>query len=188
MPKKPKKRVLYRDKKTGKLVSKATWTRSRTHGGTRYVRKASATKKRSKRAVRRPIPRHKASRKRVTGKRVRKVKRKRKAPRKRLQRHEYQINVKYIPKEGAKVEVQIAAFGPPGQTREQVITAVDYYLDEGENMEDDEGNIVWEVHIRFWERYGRQSFGDDESARMHLKFFVGDADLEVTNKTTGKTL
>lgn len=28
----------YRDRKTGKFVSRATWERSKSHGGTRYVR------------------------------------------------------------------------------------------------------------------------------------------------------
>lgn len=30
--------VRYRDTKTGRLVSKSTWTRSKAHGGTRYKR------------------------------------------------------------------------------------------------------------------------------------------------------
>lgn len=30
--------MVYRDRDTGRFVSKATWTRSHTHGGTRYVR------------------------------------------------------------------------------------------------------------------------------------------------------
>jgi len=30
--------VIYRDKKTGRLVSKTTWKRSKAQGGTRYVR------------------------------------------------------------------------------------------------------------------------------------------------------
>jgi hypothetical protein len=30
--------VLYRDKKSGRFVSKSTWKRSKAHGGTRYVR------------------------------------------------------------------------------------------------------------------------------------------------------
>jgi hypothetical protein len=30
--------VIYRDKKSGHFVSESTWTRSKAHGGTRYVR------------------------------------------------------------------------------------------------------------------------------------------------------
>jgi hypothetical protein len=30
--------VVYRDKKSGRFVSKSTWKRSKAHGGTRYVR------------------------------------------------------------------------------------------------------------------------------------------------------
>lgn len=33
--------IRYYDQKTGKRVSKATWKRSKAHGGTRYVRRSS---------------------------------------------------------------------------------------------------------------------------------------------------
>jgi hypothetical protein len=33
--------VRYRDRQTGQLVSKSTWTRSKAHGGTRYVRESA---------------------------------------------------------------------------------------------------------------------------------------------------
>src|SRR5215472_12271939 len=36
--KKTKRSVVYCDKKTGRLVSEATWKRSKAQGGTRYVR------------------------------------------------------------------------------------------------------------------------------------------------------
>jgi len=35
---KARQSVVYRDKKTGRLVSQATWKRSKARGGTRYVR------------------------------------------------------------------------------------------------------------------------------------------------------
>lgn len=31
-------RFIYRDKQTGQMVNKETWTRSKSQGGTRYVR------------------------------------------------------------------------------------------------------------------------------------------------------
>jgi hypothetical protein len=42
--------MIYRDKKTGKFVSKETWKRSKAHGGLRYVRE-----KHSKRPIRGPV-------------------------------------------------------------------------------------------------------------------------------------
>jgi hypothetical protein len=33
--------IFYRDKKSGRFVSEATWKRSKAHGGTRYVRQRS---------------------------------------------------------------------------------------------------------------------------------------------------
>ncbi len=38
----------YRDTKTGRFVSAATWRRSRTHGGTRYRRLRQTVSKRTK--------------------------------------------------------------------------------------------------------------------------------------------
>jgi len=40
------KRRLYRDRKTGRFISKATWKRSRARGGTRYVRQTVKVRKR----------------------------------------------------------------------------------------------------------------------------------------------
>jgi hypothetical protein len=37
-PRKTRRVAVYRDKKTGRLVSKSTWKRSKSRGGTRYVR------------------------------------------------------------------------------------------------------------------------------------------------------
>lgn len=47
--KKNKKRFVYRDSLTGKLVSKAKWKRSKSHGGTRYTRQS--VKKQSRKRV-----------------------------------------------------------------------------------------------------------------------------------------
>lgn len=46
MAKKKKTRVVYRDSKTGHLVSKAKWKRSKSHGGTRYKRRIERVSKR----------------------------------------------------------------------------------------------------------------------------------------------
>jgi len=48
MPKTPKTRIFYLDTKTGRFASKATWKRSKQHGGTRYVRRIIKPKKRKK--------------------------------------------------------------------------------------------------------------------------------------------
>ena len=51
------KRTIYRDRSTGQFVSKATWTRSRAHDGTQYVRqRVRVTKpKEEPEIVRKPI-------------------------------------------------------------------------------------------------------------------------------------
>lgn len=36
----------FRDKKTGRFVARATWKRSKAHGGTRYVREKTPVAKR----------------------------------------------------------------------------------------------------------------------------------------------
>jgi hypothetical protein len=36
--------VIYRDKKSGRFVSEATWKRSKAHGGTRYIRQRTKTR------------------------------------------------------------------------------------------------------------------------------------------------
>jgi len=38
--KKARRSVVYRDKKTGRLVSESTWKRSKARGGTRYIRQS----------------------------------------------------------------------------------------------------------------------------------------------------
>jgi hypothetical protein len=38
----------FRDKKTGRFVSKSTWARSKAHGGTRYVRERTVSEKKKK--------------------------------------------------------------------------------------------------------------------------------------------
>lgn len=83
----------------------------------------------------------------------------------------YQINIKYKPNFGAKVEVQVSAEGPAGQTKEQVLEAVNHYVGTGNNLPD------WDVHIRIWEKYGRQSdpsSSDTEHARNQLNLFMHD--------------
>lgn len=50
-----KKRLVYRDKETGRFVRKSTWNRSRGHGGTRYTRTSIVIKrKRLYKKVKRP--------------------------------------------------------------------------------------------------------------------------------------
>jgi hypothetical protein len=39
-----RKTTLYRDKKSGRFVSEATWKRSKAHGGTRYIRQRTKTR------------------------------------------------------------------------------------------------------------------------------------------------
>jgi hypothetical protein len=43
--KKTHRSVVYRDKKTGRLVSQSTWKRSKARGGTRYVRQTVKTRR-----------------------------------------------------------------------------------------------------------------------------------------------
>jgi hypothetical protein len=50
MAKKKKPAVIrYRDRKTGQFVSKAKWQRSRAHGGARYKREPTISRKPAKR-------------------------------------------------------------------------------------------------------------------------------------------
>ena len=162
MPKKPKTRkAVYRDKKTGRFASKATWKRSRARGGTRFVRESTKEIKTSR--TRKRVPR----------------------PAIRPKKHEYQVNVKYSPNPRNDVHVQISAIGPANATREEVIAAIDYYIEpetDGNNLPE------WKVQINFWEKYGKQSVHDDEQARNNLRRFFFDADVEVTNKTKGIVL
>jgi len=51
----PKKRTVYRDKKTGRYVSQSTWKRSRAQGGTRYVRQVRAASRKLPKPVLRPV-------------------------------------------------------------------------------------------------------------------------------------
>ena len=84
---------------------------------------------------------------------------------------DYQINIKYKPNFGAKVEVQVSAQGPPGQSKEQVLDAVNFYMGSGNNLPE------WDVHIRIWEKYGRQSdpyTSDTSHARNQLSLFMND--------------
>jgi hypothetical protein len=51
-------RVIYRDIKTQRFASRATWTRSRAHGGTRYKRtRISVSRKRPPKPATRPATR-----------------------------------------------------------------------------------------------------------------------------------
>lgn len=43
--------VVYRDRKTGRLVSESTWRRSKARGGTRYVRQRVQTRRQLGRAI-----------------------------------------------------------------------------------------------------------------------------------------
>lgn len=156
MAKSKKTRTVYRDRKTGRFASKATWKRSRARRGKRYARSRLIQPTRTKRKSARPA----------------------KLPKK----TEYQINVKYAANESSKVEVQISAIGPPNKNREQVLAAVNYYLDDGENLP------KWEVHIVFWEKRGKQFFGDDDVARKTLARFLSGSDIEVFDKTKGRSL
>jgi len=42
--KKARRLAVYRDKKSGRFVSEATWKRSKAHGGTRYIRQRTKTR------------------------------------------------------------------------------------------------------------------------------------------------
>ena len=53
MPKKKKRRLFYRDTRTGRFVKKATWKRSRSRGGTRYKRTAETAGVKKRRVTRR---------------------------------------------------------------------------------------------------------------------------------------
>lgn len=147
MPKTPRTRIFYLDTKTGRFASKATWKRSKQHGGTRYVRRVVKPKKRKKKNL----------------------------------KTEYQINVIYTSKvkKSNNVQVQISATGPSNSTREEVLHAVEHYIDpdtDGENIKD------WKVKINFWEKYGKQTVTDDPEAREALRGFFYESDLEVFDK------
>jgi hypothetical protein len=43
--------VAYRDKKSGRFVSKSAWKRSKAHGGTRYVRQTQKVRRRNRREL-----------------------------------------------------------------------------------------------------------------------------------------
>jgi hypothetical protein len=162
MPKKPKTRTVYRDKRTGRFASKATWKRSRARGGKNYVRSQEPIK-RKPRAIRPTAPR-------IT------------RPATRPRKTEYQINVIYEPNKGAKVEVQISAIGPSNRTREQVLDAVEYRMQEETNPKGRTLNIV------FWEKFGKQFFGTDDLAWFRLKIIYPFAEKEVYDKTKGRTI
>jgi hypothetical protein len=49
--KKRKTITRYRDKQTGKFVSKATWKRSRAHGGSRFRRERARVKRAPKKLI-----------------------------------------------------------------------------------------------------------------------------------------
>lgn len=52
MARKHKARVAYRDKVTGRFVSRATWKRSKAHGGARFRRAVLGKRTPSKRSMR----------------------------------------------------------------------------------------------------------------------------------------
>jgi hypothetical protein len=162
MSKKPKTRTVYRDKRTGRFASKATWTRSRARGGKRYVRSQEPIK-RKPRAIRPTAPR-------IT------------RPAKRPKKTEYQINVIYEPDKGAKVEVQISAIGPPGKTREQVLSAVEYRMNEESNPPG------WTINIVFWEKFGKQFLGTDDLAWFRFKTLYPFVEVSVYDKTKKRML
>jgi hypothetical protein len=159
MPKKPKTRTVYRDKRTGRFASKATWKRSRARGGTRFVKQIERTSR--KVAARKPT---------VT------------RPARRPKKTEYQINVIYEPDKGAKVEVQISAIGPSGKTREQVLEAVEYRMNE---ESDPRG---WTINIVFWEKFGKQFLGTDDLAWFRFRILYPFVEVSVYDKTKESTL
>lgn len=79
---------------------------------------------------------------------------------------EYQINVKYKPNQASKVEVQIAAEGPPGQSKSQVIAAIEYRIREGEDKEG------WVTHVAEWRKAGKTYAGDDEEVTWRGLGFI----------------
>jgi hypothetical protein len=165
MAKKPKtrKRTVYRDKKTGRFASKASWKRSTARGGKRFVRQIERGPTRPVRSRERPSRR--AARPRG--------------------RSEYQINIRYdAGKESNKVEVQISAKGPSGRTRDQVLNAVEKKMKNAvDEKEDDDGEVLnprgWEIHIVFWEKRGKQFFGDDAQAWRQLNLLFEREEVEV---------
>jgi len=104
-----------------------------------------------------------------------KKKRKKKPPQK-----EYQINVRYKPASGPKVEVQISAKGPAGKSRVEVERAVEHKMDTGISPKG------WDIHIVKWERYGRQFSGDDEKAWLSLKFFFHEREGAGSDEESGE--
>jgi hypothetical protein len=102
-----KKRVVYRDYKTGKFVSKSTWKRSRAHGGTRYKRHR----------VRQVIPRKRPRLKKPAA--VRPA-----AP----PMEEYVIRIKSNATKREREEpAEIHIVGPSGASGEEVLQAIDSY-------------------------------------------------------------
>jgi len=117
-------------------------------------------------------------------KNARRIKARKKQLKKPPKKTEYQINVVYEPAEGAKVEVQISAQGPSGKTREFVLQKVEYKIRLSmEDLEDEESDpLGWELHIVFWEKKGKQFFGDDAAAWRQLNFLFHEGEKEVRNK------
>jgi hypothetical protein len=113
-------------------------------------------------------------------------KKKRKA-KKRVLRTEYQVNVRYEPTRGPELQVQISAIGPSNQTRQEVLDVIEIKMYE----EEEEGERVpkgWTLHIVFWEKIGKQSFGDDDRAWKALAAIYPKAEKIVYDKTKKKEL
>jgi hypothetical protein len=115
------------------------------------------------------------------------LRKKEKKARKRVLKTEYQVNVRYEPMRGPEIQVQISAIGPSNRTRQEVLDIIEIKMYE----EEEEGEKVpkeWTLHIVFWEKIGKQSFGDDETAWKHLASFYPKAEKTVYDKTKKKEL
>jgi hypothetical protein len=96
---------------------------------------------------------------------------------------EYQINVAYeAARASSSVQVQISAKGPSGKNRDQVIKVVEKKMANSlEGLEDEESDPRgWELHIVFWEKKGKRSFGDDALAWQRLNQFFRSSEREVS--------
>lgn len=114
--------------------------------------------------------------------------RKKKKKVKRVLRTEYQINVRYEPSRGPEIQIQISAIGPSNQTREQVLDVVEQRMYADEEEDDNVTPKGWTLHIVFWEKFGKQSFGNDELAWTRLAAIYPKAKKEVYDKTKKRVL
>lgn len=86
---------------------------------------------------------------------------------------EYQINVKYKPSKGSKVEVQISAQGPEKQSRGEVIAAIEHRRKTGNDLPG------WKTKIVEWKKAGKSYTKGASESWTPLGFIFADSEKEV---------